>query len=63
VAEGCANLPEKQQKNKVRPATVRKYPAENLENAQACSYSFLSPLDKSATPFPLQGKIRVKIPI
>jgi hypothetical protein len=30
-----AHPPEKQQKNKVRPATVRKYLAANLENAQA----------------------------
>jgi len=47
-----AHPPEKQQKIPVQPSIVMKYPAENLTNTHACSYSFLSPLDKSATPFP-----------
>jgi hypothetical protein len=47
-----AHSADNQQKLLVQPLTVMKYPTKKLPNSPACSYSFLSPFDKNATPFP-----------
>jgi len=49
--EKCAHLLEKQEKLPFQPSTAMKYSTENVPTSQAYSYSFLSPFDKSATPF------------
>ncbi|MBU4260705.1 MAG: hypothetical protein KKC76_02335 [Proteobacteria bacterium] len=49
--EKCAHLLEKQEKLPFETSTAMKYSTVNSANAQTGSYSCLSPLDKSATPF------------